>query len=382
MKVAFLTIGIFLSICIQAQNNLIRNWSFETTKSGKVLKVKAPEMIDEAMFWSSPSTPKADVFSKDSKEPLFQIPINQYGRQDIDDGSHYAGIVTYGDKEKSPKTYIQTELSEILLKDSVYCVNFFVSLSDISKVATNNIGAHFSQANLSAQALKGYQLTPHVTNKGNKVLDDQYLWTEVCGMYKALGDEKILTIGNFASDANTQILKVKKPKEFNQQQIGISYYFIDDVKVYMTDSVKGCSCKDNETKDNVKMVYKKSDSDDLESNPVKIVEYKTIYFEPKSTAIGETSTNLISMVVKALNETPDSKIIVFGSTDKEEELLMSKSKIDLSQKRCDAVIKSLVAQGIAKDRLIAKPMKDSAAKPTKNPKETKEFRKVWFEVSK
>jgi OOP family OmpA-OmpF porin len=208
-----------------AQNNLVNNWSFESSKNGKAIKVKTAGMIEECMGWTSPTTNKADIYTRESKEPLFQVPINQYGRQDLDDGSVYAGIVTYGDKEKTPKTYLQSQLTTTLEKDVHYCVNFKVSLSDLSKVANNNLGALFTKNGAPAEGIKAYQLKPQVTNKGNKVMDDQYLWTEICGMFKANGDEQYITIGNFSSDVNTQILKVKKPKEFNQQQIGIGVLF-------------------------------------------------------------------------------------------------------------------------------------------------------------
>lgn len=381
MKSIFKLLIFILAIQAQAQNNLISNWSFEATQGGKELKIKQAGMIDQVMGWSSPSEPKADVFSRQAKEPLFLVPTNQYGRQDLDDGNHYAGIVAYGDKEKSPKTYLSTQLTESLQKDSFYCVNFFVSLSDLSKTANNNIGAHFSTNPVLAQDLKSYKITPQVLPHGNKIVEDQYLWTEICGMFKAQGDEKYLTIGNFSSDATTQVIKVKKPKEFTQQQIGIGYYFVDDVRVYMSDSIRGCSCKDTESKESMKVIYKKTEGDNLESNPTKIVEYKMVYFDAKSTTLTEAATNNISMVAKVLTEHPDAKIIVYGSTDKEEELLMTKSKIDLSAKRCDVVQKVLIAKGISKERITVKPLKDSKSTATKDAKLLKDYRKVWFEIA-
>lgn len=362
--------------------NLINNWSFESSKNGKAIKPKAPGMIEESMGWSSPTTNKADLYSRDSKELPFQVPVNQYGRQDVDDGGVYAGIITYGDKEKTPKTYIQTQLTQTLQEGMFYCVNFKVSLSDLSKVANNNIGAYFSASIPTAESIKGYQITPQVTNKGNKIVDDQYLWTEICGMFKAKGGENYITIGNFANDANTQIIKVKKPKEFMQQQIPQGYYFIDDVQLYASDSLTGCKCKDTETKEDVKMIYKKDDSDDLESNPVKIVEYKSIYFDAKMNNLNKEATDIIGIIVKVMNEKPESKIKIFASTDKQEEATLSKSNIDLSKKRCDAVIKVLESKGIAKERLIPNPVKDTMSKETKDAKEMQKFRRVWFEVAK
>jgi outer membrane protein OmpA-like peptidoglycan-associated protein len=164
--------------------------------------------------------------------------------------------------------------------------------------------------------------------------------------------------------------------------LGLGYYFIDDIQVYATDSLTGCKCKDSETKENMTVIYKKDASDDLESNPVKIVEYKSIYFDAKASAINPAGQDILSVVSKVLLEKPEAKIIVYASTDKQEELLLSKSKIDLSKKRCDAVIKALVEKGIPAERLIAKPVKDTQSKDTKDPKQLQQFRRVWFEVAK
>ncbi len=361
-----------------AQSNLINNWSFDASPKGKPIKIKEAEMIQEAMGWSSPITPQADLYSRHSKEPNFFVPTNQYGRQDVDDGCCYAGIVTFGEKEKMPKTYISTQLTTPLQKDSFYCVNFKVSLSDLSKYASNNIGAAFSVGPIDGKMLKSYSVVPQFLPMGNKIQEDQYLWNEICGMIKAQGDESHVTFGNFSSDANTQTIKVKKPKEFSQQQIPNAYYFIDELIVYKTDSTIGCKCRDTETKEEIKVIYKKSESDDVSSNPAKMVEYKFIYFVSKTPNLSDKSKALLDEVAKILTENAQVKVNVFASSDKQEEIIMAKSKIDISKKRAEAVINYLIEKGISKDRLIAKPIKDTQAKESKDENILKNDRKVWF----
>ena len=143
-----LIIPLLFSVIIFAQEdeNLVSNPSFESM-DGKLKKLK---QINVAKYWDSPTALKADLFSKKKDAPV-SAPINIYGKEHPKDGDNYAGILMYSYNNKSPRTYVQTQLVNPLTAGLDYCVKFNISLSDLSKYAVNNIGLHFGVEPLSLE---------------------------------------------------------------------------------------------------------------------------------------------------------------------------------------------------------------------------------------
>jgi hypothetical protein len=47
---------------------------------------------------------------------------------------------------KTPRSYLSAKFKKMLRKDTRYCVRYYVSLSDLSKYASAELGAYMSKA--------------------------------------------------------------------------------------------------------------------------------------------------------------------------------------------------------------------------------------------
>jgi len=109
-------------------------------------KLKRPGGIQYAKGWSSPTAKKADLFSENATvESTVSAPKNFAGEQMALSGSNYAGVRWWSYQNKEPRTYIQTQLKHKMKKDSLYCVRFYVTLGDLSKYSTGELGAWFGK---------------------------------------------------------------------------------------------------------------------------------------------------------------------------------------------------------------------------------------------
>lgn len=382
-KIWFFILSISLSgVLVAQEDNLVPNWSFDEPVKGNKIKLKELQQIEEAMGWTSPTEPKADLYTEESKSELVSVPMNSYGREVPEEGCCYAGILAYSYKDKAPRTYVQTELTQALEANQYYCVSFNVSLSDISKYAVNNLGAALTNEALTANEIRKFKVEPQVQQIRNKIMEDQYIWEDVCMIYKAKGGEKFITIGNFAPEDQIENKRLKKSRAFTQPQTPDAYYYLENVKVTLTDTAKGCRCKSlNIDKKEMEVIMRKWESGDAEQNPELLLEYKKISFNPTSKVLNETAQKTVKEVAAILNQKPELKVEVIGQTDALEELKMSKAKIDLSKKRVDEVIEALVVEGVNKSNLIAKALKDSNSTQSKDDKVLKEDRIVYFKIS-
>src|SRR5690606_19461467 len=96
--------------------------------------------------WSSATNKKVDLFSENATvESTVSTPRNFTGDQMALSGNNYAGVRWWSYQNKEPRTYLQTQLKHKMKKDSLYCVRFYVTLADLSKYATGELGAYFSK---------------------------------------------------------------------------------------------------------------------------------------------------------------------------------------------------------------------------------------------
>lgn len=152
------------------------------------------------------------------------------------DGQGFVGIEVYGDNGGGTlrREYVHSELSEPLEAGKFYRVGFYV------KPLNNDLtGQSFGINNL------GMLLTDSIidTIPTDAVLDDYQpqvevddpiiqtnFWTPVCGIYKAKGGERYLTIGNFKDDISTSATPLE-----NSMAPQRAYVMIDYVEVVEND---------------------------------------------------------------------------------------------------------------------------------------------------
>lgn len=243
MKIYLFIICLGSSIFGSCQYNLVPNGSFEDVPNCTQFSYNiyaAPPWINANEFGTSDLFNYCNMSSIDYMNSI-QIPHT---------GVSYAGFFTGEQYTNMPNIfdameYIEAELIDTLGFDRYYYVEYYLSLAEWGRYATNNVGVYFSDTAIFRSGI-GHEFMlldypEQILPFGNPVILDtaDNYWYKVQGVYLASGNEKFITIGNFNSDnATTYINYLTAP--INQNGIGDdAYYFIDDISVTPLDSIAG-----------------------------------------------------------------------------------------------------------------------------------------------
>jgi len=389
MKKIIYTIFSMIAVHSIAQENLVPNPSFEQVEK----KIKEAGEIELAYPWTSATLKKVDLYSADAKNKDFGVPENAYGEEKAQDGNNYVGLNIYGYRGRAPKGYLQTELTKELTAGKKYCMKFFVSFSDRSKYATNNIGIYVSNDAVTSTNEGDLNFKPQIMKLKNSPIDKQFDWVPICGLYEAQGGEKFITIGNFMSEENTVTERVRQSREFSGAQIMDGYYYLDNVSVIDMEGqpAESCVCekiaggkletefksfstseKDKESSKAESKVFVNSDGTTVkpgEKVAAQKKEYSPIYqivtFEEGSKDIEMEGEVTLDQIVDYLKKNPTKKLKATGHANK------SESNADkLSKGRAFAIKKYLDAKGLT-GRIVLDSNIEEQSKP--------ENRKVTFE---
>jgi hypothetical protein len=143
-------------------------------------------------------------------------------------GVGYTGIFCYSLAINNGREYIQAPLTNNLVANNFYYIKFFVNMHNSSKYSTNNLGINFSPNPLSAIGNDDLiSSNNQIVKFGNPVIKDTLNWIVIDGIYRAIGNESFVTIGNFNSDQET----IKEIMPIENQNVFGAYYFIDDVSL-------------------------------------------------------------------------------------------------------------------------------------------------------
>lgn len=102
--------------------------------------------------------------------------------------------------------YYRNRLKSTLQSGKVYCVTFYVSLSNSATYGIDGVGAYFGNTSIDTITKTEIPLTylvPQVQNPINNIITDTLNWVSVTGTFVANGTEKYMVIGNFKSDVST-----------------------------------------------------------------------------------------------------------------------------------------------------------------------------------
>ena len=341
-------LGLPAMLSAQNNENLVENGGFEAT-TGKTKKLG---QIDMATGWKSPTGARADLYLTDSKMPEIAVPTNAHGKEDPKEGENYAGIVGFSFGDKVPRTYLMAKLKTPLKKDMKYCVSFYVSLSEDSKYASNQIGANISKKEFGTDLKTAIIDKTHILQENNKIFNAAFGWEKVCGTFVADGGEKYITIGNFTSNEDTKKENNKKTGDV-KTQIVAAYYYIDDVSVTLISEDQPCDCQLKEESATSTTIYQKAVVIRDRMTPKEKVESQGVYFafgKDKITQQGMAALDLIAAEMKA---NPDMSITLNGHSDPAEDELAAKKPYyaDMDKKRIAAVSAYLVEKGIAESRI-------------------------------
>lgn len=353
MKLRILLSAVLLSSLVlnaQDDKNLVKNPSFEAING----KLKKPKQLELATNWTSPTAEKADLYSRSVKELPVSAPENTNGKETPADGNNYAGVMMYSFGDKAPRTYIMTELLGPLKAGVKYCVRFDVSLSDNSKYAVNNIGAHVSKKPFGFEDKRSIMAETHVKNSKNKIYNNTYGWETVCAVFTASGGEKYLTLGNFSPTKDTKNEKVTKPKDSKAQQLPFAYYYIDKVSVFQLDSIEECQCEAKEKIEEATVIVGEGYTSNKEFKLKEKIAHEKVFFTHLSTDINQIGLESINVLVDLMNNNPDAVIEVHAHSESSEVAAATKvdTAKDLAKRRGEAVVKQLEKAGISTNRIV------------------------------
>ncbi|MEP7169859.1 MAG: T9SS type A sorting domain-containing protein [Bacteroidota bacterium] len=163
------------------------------------------------------------------------VPVNYFGNQTARTGVAYVGLILeffFG--ANNLREYVQVQLTDSLEPGQKYVVSFYVSISDSTSIAVNDIGAYFSDTAITSAQMTYLPVTPQINNDALlNPLTQRNVWIQVVDSLIAQGGEKFITIGNFKDDTNTDSTFVSG----GSSTLQYAYYYIEDVSVIKSSSV-------------------------------------------------------------------------------------------------------------------------------------------------
>jgi gliding motility-associated-like protein len=230
MQKKIILIILLFQICINAiGQNLIPNSSFENYGTLPCGWIMSQGGYNSAMQnWMMPTYGTPDIFST-------LVPINcfahclstnsqAHGSQLPRTGNVMSSILTYGTgcvSLPNYREYIEVMLTSPLITGNVYYAEMYVSHTDYSKVASNNIGMYFSDTFINFPSLcTTLNYIPQINE--NSIITNDTGWVLISGTFTATSPAQYLIVGNFYNDINTDTAY------FPTHNIINSRYFVDD----------------------------------------------------------------------------------------------------------------------------------------------------------
>lgn len=373
--------GIILS------QNIVPNSSFEEYKDcPKKLVSEKQQYVSQ---WFQPTTGSLDYFNKCSWRNS-DVPKNKMGYQQARTGSAYIGIYAYNPNYRE---FAAIKLTQAMEENMKYKVEFYVSLSEHSLFACENLGILFSTDSLynglssfiykydtviqkNGIIVEKLHYEADIRNPEGNMITDTKNWTKIEGEYTAKGGEIFLTIGNFYNDRNTVVKGVTSE---HKAPLPASYYYIDDVMVRPVERISNIEKSKKAKK--VKTKEHETSNYFFKKRELKIgdkIVLENIFFESNKSMLLEQSYDELNHLLRILKNNPRLTIKVSGYTDnKGSEELNNK----LSKERAASVVEYLISKGIEKNRLKYEGKGSSSPIADNNTEEGRQKnRRVEFEI--
>ncbi|MGZ3920919.1 MAG: OmpA family protein, partial [Bacteroidia bacterium] len=241
------------------------------------------------------------------------------------------------------REYLQTQLTQPLEKDKTYRFTMFISLSDYSPTAIDQLGVCFLNKAVgynTSSVITG--LNPSYIKLENKVRKDITNWHRISVTYKSQGGELFILIGSFEVHKLNRT-RLKAPKELksqiNKTSERDSYYYIDDVSLVETIPVEEPLTKVNQK---IELPVKIRDT---------VITFKNVFYKTNKSTLLPASYTELDRVAKYLQDNPSIHIEIMGHTDNSGN---EKSNKRLSEERAKAVAEYLILKTKASERIIYK----------------------------
>lgn len=312
--------------------NLIRDGSFENVRHFPRGFTKKNMKLDILREWFQPTKGTTDSFHKRSANYQSKIPDNYFGFQAPKDGLSYVGLGAY---KGGGREYICQELTMPFVKDSVYSLEFWVSLADRSKFAFDSLGIGLSKAKSSWDVVIPAYDTLLVYHG---VILDTINWTKVSFNYTARGGEQYLFIGCFARSDRSLSLSGRTQKMLHEW----AYYYLDQVSVRMLNN----SLQPNVDQD-TSVVQTMAPAVD----PLQSFILPGVFFTVSESKLTRAGTEALDALLTELHNCTGCRIEVVGHTDDQgsDEFNMA-----LSRDRAMEVAIYFESKGILRQRIFTK----------------------------
>lgn len=210
-----------LTIAVSAQN-VVPNPGFEDFSSCPV--TFNVDNLLECEPWVVPTAGTADYFNACHVGGIVGVPLNLFGSQAANTGNAYVGGYGYHSGIPGYREYVQVQLAEPLVGGTSYSVSLYYSVASLT-CPIDQLGIYISTSAITDMSSQPLPVVPQVTLTSGIVPD--YDWHLLTGCFIALGGEEYITIGNFASDGETNF-DSGCPPFFGAIA---SYMYIDDVSI-------------------------------------------------------------------------------------------------------------------------------------------------------
>ena len=341
----------FLSPILVYTQNLVPDGGFEDIhrmQKGKNNPVSCTRTWQCPMFIGG-----GDSYNKKGKGNG-SAPSNIFGRQKPHSGDGYGGICV----RKKFIEYLETKLSDTLLKDQEYLVEYYISKAERSIGSVKEFGVLFSDKISMGITGIGIPKQPSIENIKKHGFRKKIKWMKFSAIYKAKGGETVLILGYFNH---------KNVKRFK----GYAHYYIDDVSVLpMASKTFMISEKNiNDTASTIEKSY---------TLPLfnQSITLKNIFFETNESKLLESSFTELDLLVNQLNQLNQTTIAIGGHTDDTGDEIQNR---DLSTAKARAIADYLISEGIDSKRIVYKGYGSSKPIANNNTEEGKQTnRRVEF----
>ncbi len=245
-KVALLIIVIIGFSVLNAQN-LVPNASFENAWTCPSYFYTEAES-DIIPMWHNPSRGTPDYFNRCS-DSIVSVPLNFAGTLEAHDGNGYMGLILRETFEPElrrdgvSREYIQVKIASALKAGHLYCFTMQYALSSRSPFAVDALGVAITKTKISSRDARQIIQMPQITNIPGHFMQNKTGWAELCGIYRARGNEQYLTIGNFLNDDKTSFIPMNDADA--DSNFVYAYYYIDNVKLIEIEDEFQCGCQDD-----------------------------------------------------------------------------------------------------------------------------------------
>lgn len=210
-----------LSFTIYGQQNFVPNPSFEDTasfcpdNSGQIFRAK---------YWFR-TNGSPDFYHKcyNGAANSFSVPVNSSGYQkpSVNACGAYSGIYTAAPGFNNANETFAAKLIDSLSKNVKYFVSLKISLANMVRYASNNVGIYFSTKTPSIS----FNAPPNNFCQINfsQIITDTLNWTKLFTSFISDSNFKYISIGNFKDSSLTAKAVV------NNSGVNSAYFLIDDI---------------------------------------------------------------------------------------------------------------------------------------------------------